>query len=86
MVVTNFMEMNFEVLANADFWAVRRYAAQNPNCPVHLLEKLADDKDWLVHQGVIKNPNCPQYLKDYINAKALINYYGCQNSSDHSND
>jgi hypothetical protein len=76
MVVTNFMEMNFELLANADFWYVRGSAAQNPNCPIHLLEKLADDKDGFVRHSVAQNPNCPQYLKDYINAKSLINYYG----------
>jgi hypothetical protein len=72
------MELNFEELVNSEHCGVRSLVAQNPNCPVHLLEKLADDTAWWVRIGVALNPNCPQYLKDYNKAKKFIECYGIE--------
>jgi hypothetical protein len=64
--------MNFEELVNSEDCYVRWGVAKNPNCPVYLLDKLADDPFWFVRYEVTLNPNCPQYLKDYIKAKSFM--------------
>jgi hypothetical protein len=60
------MEMNFEELVNSESYHAHVLAAKNPNCPVHLLEKLADDKDRYVRLKVARNPNCPVHLLEKL--------------------
>lgn len=66
-----------EVFSDDDNWFVRWGVATNPNCPVQLLEELANREDG-VYCLVAENPNCPQYLKEYLNVKNFIRYYGNQ--------
>jgi hypothetical protein len=63
-----------ELLAYDKDWLVRYKVAKNPNCPVHLLEKLSLENLSIVHRGVLHNPNCPQYLKDYIIMRFFISH------------
>jgi len=50
-----------KLVSHKDFH-VRMSLANNPNCPVHILKKLANDTSLYVIKAVICNPNCPQQL------------------------
>ncbi|WP_161768762.1 variant leucine-rich repeat-containing protein, partial [Picosynechococcus sp. NKBG042902] len=41
---------------------MRARVAENPNCPLELLQQLAHDKNELVRAKVAENPNCPPAL------------------------
>jgi hypothetical protein len=58
--------MNFEKKAKSKSWISRYGVTQNPNCPIHLLEKLSDDKNGFVRSGVAENPNCPVHLLEKL--------------------
>jgi hypothetical protein len=44
----------------------KRDAANNPNTPIHILEKLSNDKDCFVRYYVAKNPSTPINLLETL--------------------
>ena len=55
----------FQMAASID-WLVRGKVAQEPDCPIILLEKLATDKDYYVRYWVPQHPNCPIKLLEKL--------------------
>jgi hypothetical protein len=49
-----------------NYWLDRHRVAENPNCPVYLLEKLADDENGFVRYAVALNPNSPIHLLEKL--------------------
>jgi hypothetical protein len=59
----------------------RHKLAANPNCPVYLLEKLADDESGLVRYEVAANPNIPIHLLEKLSVDndGIVSYGALQN-------
>ena len=55
--------IDFEKDYRSADWAVRRYVAKNPNCPLHILELLSRDEEYYVRRAVTRNPKCPEAIK-----------------------
>ena len=52
-------------LSNKPAFIIKCKVAENPNCPVHILEKLANGREALI-LSVIKNINCPGYILEKL--------------------
>ena len=55
--------IDFEKDSRSENWRVRLDVAQNPNCPLHILELLSRDAYYWVRRYVAQNPNCPEEIR-----------------------
>ena len=60
-------ESTFITLSRADNYSIREYIASKEQCPISVLELLANDYRVRVRCAVLSNPNCPKSVIDRLN-------------------
>jgi len=71
-------------LSKDEDFRVRSAVAGNPNCPIHILEKLSDDdEDFNVLNALSNNKNCPEHILEKLSNNKY--FYVRRNVAKHPN-
>lgn len=65
---------NYEEIANNDYFGAKLKIARDPNCPLHVLEKLSSKFDMWINMNLCANVSTPIELKNAIRDLTFMLY------------